>query len=116
MSNSNDLSVTDTERTLIDIAVRPAYSGGPKTVLDAYRRAAGKFSHEKLLEYLDRLDYTYPYHQAIGFYLERSVQNSKIILAKLEQMETPIIFYLEHQISEPAFSDRWQLFYPSGLA
>ena len=66
------LEVTDLERTLIDITVRPNYAGGAKAVLSAYRQARGRISVDKLLTFLKRFDYVYPYHQAIGFYLEKS--------------------------------------------
>jgi predicted transcriptional regulator of viral defense system len=38
------LQVTSLERTLIDIAVRPAYAGGPLQVLEAYRGAKDRVS------------------------------------------------------------------------
>jgi predicted transcriptional regulator of viral defense system len=42
------LSLTNIERTLIDIAVRPVYSGGCRDVLEAYKRAKGKISVDRL--------------------------------------------------------------------
>ena len=46
----NGVRVTDLERTLIDIAVRPEYAGGVYEVLNVYRLAKGKVSanNEKL--------------------------------------------------------------------
>src|SRR5690606_5588861 len=63
---SAPFSVTDIERTLIDITVRPAYSGGVFEVLKAYRQAKDRFkvSVNKLSGYLAKMDYLYPYHQA----------------------------------------------------
>ena len=70
---SNEIiSVTNLERTLIDIAVRPAYSGGIYEVLKAYEEAAEEVSINKLISILKKLDFIYPYHQVIGFYLEQS--------------------------------------------
>src|SRR6202521_1124432 len=66
-----EVDVTSIERTLIDIAVRPAYSGGVSHVLEAYKRARDRVSVSKLISLLDKFDYKYPYHQSIGFYLKR---------------------------------------------
>ena len=62
--------VTNIERTLIDIAVRPIYSGGVFEVLKAYRLAQAKVSVNKLAATLEQLRFIYPYHQVIGFYLD----------------------------------------------
>ncbi len=66
------VDVTSMERTLIDNAVRPAYSGGVAHVLEAYKRARGRVSVSQLTSLLAKFDYTYPYHQSIGFYLKRA--------------------------------------------
>jgi predicted transcriptional regulator of viral defense system len=66
------IKVTDIERTLIDIAVRPFYAGGIFEVLRAYRQAQNSIDVDRLIGYLKRLNYTYPYHQAIGLYMEKA--------------------------------------------
>ena len=110
------LRITEIERTLIDIAVRPEYSGGVFEVLQAYRRASGQVSINRLAALLKRIDYVYPYHQAIGFYLEKAGTYKKSQVDLLRRFQITHDFYLMHQIKEPEYSTRWRLFYPKGLS
>lgn len=109
------LMLTDIERTLIDIVVRPAYSGGIYEVLNAYKRAAKKVSINKLCAILRKLKHIYPYHQAIGFYLERAgvYRDSQIRLLKTFSFEYD--FYLAHKMSKTEYSKEWRLYYPTGF-
>lgn len=109
------IKVTDIERTLIDSVVRPVYSGGVNTVLTAFERAAQKVSINKLVATLVSLEYTYPYHQAIGFYLEKAGNYSEEQIALIDRFPKNFNFYLTHQIKKMDFSERWKIYYPSGL-
>ncbi|MEO8407793.1 MAG: hypothetical protein ABI476_05130, partial [Oxalobacteraceae bacterium] len=64
--------VTNVERTLIDAAVKPMYAGGVFEVAKAFTLAQDRLSVNKLMPMLQKLSYAYPYHQAIGYYLERA--------------------------------------------
>jgi predicted transcriptional regulator of viral defense system len=106
--------ITNIERTLIDIAVRPVYSGGVSMVLKAYKASRGLVSMETLVEYLSKIDHKYPYHQNIGFYLEKAGFSEKEI-AILDQMKKEFTFYLDYRIKNPKLSQKWNLFYPGDI-
>lgn len=109
------VNVTNIERTLIDITIRPVYCGGVYEVLKTYRLAAGKISVNKLTAMLKKLDYIYPYHQAIAFYLEKSEVYKKSQIKLLEKFEIKNDFYLVHNMKEMGYSKKWRLYYPKGL-
>lgn len=108
------VDATKLERTLIDIVVRPVYAGGPHEVMRAYQAAASRLSVNTLVATLKKLDYVYPYHQAIGFLLERAGLPQQQ-LDKLAALGLEWDFYLAHQLVSPEYSSRWRLFYPKGL-
>lgn len=110
------LRVTDVERTLIDITVRPEYAGGVFQVFHAYKKAQPKVSINRLTAILKKLNYIYPYHQAIGFYLEKSGVYSKEQINLLKKFETKFDFYLAHNMKSPRYTPIWQLYYPDGIA
>lgn len=109
-----NLKITNLERTLIDITVRPNYAGGVNEVLNAYILAKGKCSINKLIAILKQLDYTYPYHQSIGFYLEKA-KYPKNIIDLVKKIEIKYNFYLTYEIKDKEFSDTWKLFFPKGF-
>lgn len=110
----NGLTVTDLERTLIDIAVRPAYSGGAFQILEAYNKAKENVDLYKLDNYLKDLDYIYPYHQLIGFYLDLAgfpENNLHLFLNK----KSHINFYQTYNLTNKKLNEKWGVFYPTGL-
>lgn len=109
------LDVTKLERTLIDIAVRPVYAGGVYQVLDAYKSAKDQVSVNTLLATLKKLHYIYPYHQAIGFYMERAGYKESQ-WSKLQKLGAEFDFYLSHALpTDKKYDKKWRLFYPSGF-
>lgn len=106
--------VTGLERTLIDITVRPFYSGGIFEVLEAFRRARGAFKPSALAGMLKKLSYIYPYHQAVGFYMERAGYPKKD-LKQFKDMKQRFDFYLTHRMKKKEYSEKWRLFFPKGL-
>jgi hypothetical protein len=112
--NRELLPVTKLERTLIDITVRPIYGGGVYQVLEAYRNAKDKISTATLLATLAKLEFVYPYHQAVGFYMQKAGYAPKA-LERLRALGTHFNFYLAHDIRDRAFDSEWRLFYPKGF-
>lgn len=110
-----NIRVTDIERTLIDMTVRPIYAGGVHSVLEAYRSAIGKVSVNRLVAMLSKLGYVYPYHQAIGFCMERAGGYTDVQLSLLDRFQIEFDFYLAHDMRETDYSERWRLHYPKGL-
>jgi predicted transcriptional regulator of viral defense system len=108
------LRVTGIERTLIDIAVRPAYSGGVGEVAAAYAAAKPSISVNRLAALLEQLDYVYPYHQVIGYYLERAGYKDSL-LKLFERKPIEFDFYLTYGMPETDYSSRWRLFIPKGF-
>jgi hypothetical protein len=114
LADAGHVRVTDFERTLIDATVRPAYSGGIAVVAKAFELAKETISVNKLTAYLRKLRYVYPYHQAIGFYMERAGYDEPL-LRLLNQFPIEYDFYLEHAMKSPVLNKRWRLYVPKGF-
>lgn len=108
------ITVTKLERTLIDIAVRPTYAGGVFDVLAAYRGARERVAVGTLLATLRRLQHIYPYHQVIGFYMERAGYPAAQ-LERLMALGLQYDFYLANQMPRPQYDPKWRIHYPEGL-
>jgi hypothetical protein len=112
--SGDELHVTSLERTLVDITVRAVHAGGAPAVLEAFRLARNRASVQKLMEFLTKLGYTYPYQQSIGFYLKRAGYSEQDqLLAKTKGLQFD--FYLCHGLKDPAFDQDWKIFFPRTL-
>lgn len=107
--------VTDIDRTLIDATVRPDYCGGVSEVLGAYRAAGGRASPVRMRDLLAKLDYAYPYHQAMGFYLEHSGAFEADAVELFRQLPQELDFYLAHDMRATRYVKEWRLHVPRGM-
>ena len=107
--------ITSIERTLIDAAVRPMYAGGVNEVLKAYELAAGRCSVNQLSALLKKIGYTYPYHQAIGFYLEASGAYKASALDVIRKIPQEFDFYLTYQMEKTRYVKEWRLHVPKEM-
>ena len=107
--------VSGVERALIDAVVTPQYNGGISSVSDYFEHARGRIDISKLIEIYRELDFIYPYHQAIGFFLER------VGMQKLaDEFQSAFVpknkFYLDHNAkSSWKYDERWMIYYPAGV-
>ena len=108
------LVATKLERTLIDLVVRPLYAGGVQKVVQAFSKAKGRVSTNVLVATVKKLAYVYPYHQAIGFYLERAGFEAST-LDRIREMGLQFDFYLAHGLKDAAFDPTWRVHHPRSL-
>lgn len=109
-----DVRGTGLPRTLIDIVVRPGYAGGIMQVLEAYRGAKGRVEAKEIVSTLQKLDYVYPYHQSIGFLMDRAGFAPEEC-AELLRLGTDFDFYLLHGMKKSKFDPKWRLYIPEGI-
>jgi hypothetical protein len=108
------LRYTNLERTMIDIVVRPFYAGGVFEVAKAFENAKPDLSCNAMAAMLKHLALGYPYHQAIGYHLERAGYKSSVVeLFRRFPMERD--FYLSHNMGKALYNSRWRLFVPEGF-
>jgi hypothetical protein len=102
------------ERTLVDICVRPSYSGGVFQILEAYKRARILTDTKKLLSILTSHSFSYPYQQAIGFYMEKAGY-PETDFSPFCQMVSAYDFYLAYGLIETTYVPKWRLYVPRGF-
>src|SRR5687767_4124502 len=96
------------------MTVRPAYAGGVQTVFNAFLAARDTISVPRIVAALKALKYIYPYHQAVGFYLQRAGMPAAA-LAPLKKLPIDFNFYLANQMHVPTLDPDWRVFYPNKL-
>jgi hypothetical protein len=83
-------------------------------VAKAFELARETLSVNALSAMLKKLNFAYPYHQAIGFYLERAGYRASL-LDLLRRFPREFDFYLAHEMSGTRFDKAWRLHVPKGF-
>lgn len=115
LTSGRQIPITNIERTLIDATTRPSLSGGVLEVVKAYKAALSKIQVVKLRAYLLSMNYTYPYEQAVGFYLDYAGLSEKRLKRIQDMCKNDFDFYLDRKMIEPLYSQKWRIYYPSYL-
>lgn len=79
-----------------------------------HKLSSSQVSVSDLKKLLIELDYVYPYHQAIGFYLE-STGYSEEEVDQFREIEVRFDFYLAHAMEGIEYSPEWRIYYPQEL-
>ena len=109
------ISFTSVERTLIDSIISPHYSGGIKTVINAFFKA--RINIDKLYEIYKAYSHFYPYWQSVGFLLDR-LKSPSVSKKWLQRFSSPkMTFYLDKNFNDEnwAYNSKWKIYYPKGL-
>lgn len=112
----NNYKYTDLERTLLDILMRPSYSGGIKEVINIFFKAKDDLSINKLYKYIKKMNPIYPYHQSLGFMLEHIGLNGTLV-DMIGKLGCYYDFYLDYNmdLKNCNYSEKWRIYYPSYL-
>jgi hypothetical protein len=112
---SRPVKVTNIERTIIDTVVRPPYSGGVEEIANSFYNASDNISINKLIAYLRKIDYVYPYENAILFYSNKAnYSDTKIRLINkyIAEKNNDINFYLDYQMVNKTLDSKSRVYYP----
>ena len=63
---------------------------------------------------LRKLNYTYPYHQAIGYYMQRAGYEADQF-ERMRALGLRFDFYLAHGLGETDYVQEWRLFIPKSF-
>lgn len=107
--------ITNLERCLIDAVVAPHYNGGITTLPGLFEEAVEQLDLQKLIEHYRELDFLYPYHQTLGFFLDHSGQEEAAAQWREHFPPTNRFFVDKAAKSSWSYDPKWQVYYPRGL-
>ncbi|WP_270345096.1 hypothetical protein [Enterococcus thailandicus] len=94
---------------------RPPYSGGVEEIANSFRNASNDVSVNKLISYLRKINYVYPYENAALFYSNKAKysQNKINLLSKyIAEKNSNIDFYLDYQMVDKVLDSKARVYYP----
>ena len=103
-----NICFTSLERTLIDSIISPHYSGGIKTVINAFFKS--RINIAQLYKIYKAYSPFYPYWQSIGFLLHR-LKSSSVSKKWSQYFSSPKMkFYLDKNFNENwAYDSKWKI-------
>lgn len=107
--------ITDLERCLIDAVVAPHYNGGVMSLPALFREAAKQLDLQKLIDHYWELEFLYPFHQTIGFFLKTSGQKEAAKQWRDTFPPTNRFFVDKTAKTNWVYDETWQVQYPRGL-
>lgn len=116
MGFSKFVRTSNVERCFIESMVRPNYSGGVSEILNSFSNTT--ISVNKVLAYLNNMNYIYPYIQIAHFYIKHTQNNNQkadILKKEINKRDNNINMYIEHQIIDPILDKDSLVYYPKKL-
>ncbi len=118
--NNKDLFIpySDIERTLIDAVIRPTYSGGMDSIVEAFFAAKEIIDIRKMALYLNELNLNYPYERNVALYMKKAGYNQleiNFFLNNINLTKVTYDFYLDYQIIKKVYDSELQIYYPLNL-
>ena len=110
-----DSRITNLERCLIDAVVAPHYNGGLTALPHMFKEAAEHVDLHNLIDHYRELDFLYPYHQSVGFFLDHSGQKNAAAQWRKTFPPTNRFFVDKNAKTNWVFDANWQVHYPKGL-
>ena len=110
-----DSRITDLERCLIDAVVAPHYNGGIMSLPALFAEAADQLALHRLISHYGELEFLYPFHQTIGFFLDHSEQTEAAEIWRETFQPINRFFVDKNAKTNWLYDSKWQVRYPKGL-
>lgn len=110
-----DARITDLERCLIDAVVAPHYNGGIMSLPALFGEASNQLDIQTLISHYRELEFLYPFHQTIGFFLDHSGQKETATGWRDAFSPTHRFFVDKNAKTNWLYDSKWQVHYPKGL-